>query len=322
MTGTFTQSLLQDSASAQSQAIQAGRRSGSSRSGGKTDGQNRFAHYIGRPLRRVPPILFAFALFAALYAGHRANVEGHLTPEKGAGYWLGIVGGLAMLTLLLYPMRKKFSHVRWLGRTTFWFRAHMTLGLIGPALILIHCDFKPGSLNSAVALFSMLLVAGSGLVGRYFYSRVHMGLYGRKARLQELLEDRDALDRVLGAELPDRLDVMAQLRAHAERSMKSSVFSRLFLQRGRSRRLQRILLADIGAALRADPDSQSWGWRARRRRNSDLRKALKLYFAATDKAATFGIYDRMLSAWHVAHLPLFFLLILAAIVHVVAVHLY
>lgn len=282
----------------------------------------RFAAYISRPLRAIPSLVFTGALLAGLYLGHRANVDGHLTPEKGAGYWLGIVGGLAMLALLLYPLRKKYAHVRWLGRTSAWFRTHMMLGLIGPALILIHCDLKPGSLNGAVALFAMLLVAGSGLVGRYFYGRVHMGLYGRKARLQEMLDDREALQQILGAELPDKLDVMMRLREHADRSMQSSVLARLLLQRGRSRRLRRSLMRGIGDGLNEQAAEQGWSRRERRQRAKAVRKALDLYCAATDKAATFGIYDRLLSAWHVAHLPLFFLLILAGIVHVVAVHLY
>merc|ERR1711879_716280 len=61
-------------------------------------------------------------------------------------------------------------------------------GVLGPTLILFHSNFSLGSTNSRVALFCMLLVAGSGLIGRYLYSRIHFGLYGKRASLVELTD--------------------------------------------------------------------------------------------------------------------------------------
>jgi hypothetical protein len=55
----------------------------------------------------------------------------------------------------------------------------MIMGIGGPLLILMHSTFQVGSLNAAVALYSMLLVAGSGVVGRFIYVRVHRGLSRR-----------------------------------------------------------------------------------------------------------------------------------------------
>jgi hypothetical protein len=40
------------------------------------------------------------------------------------------------------------------------------------------------------------------------------------------------------------------------------------------------------------------------------------------KAAAFGVSERLFSLWHVLHIPLFFVLVVAAIIHVVAVHFY
>jgi len=87
--------------------------------------------------------------------GWRDSEEGHLTPESGLSYWLGIGGASAMLLLLLYPLRKRMKALRGFGRLSAWFRIHMLLGVVGPALILFRCNFKLGSLNSNVALFSM-----------------------------------------------------------------------------------------------------------------------------------------------------------------------
>ena len=81
-----------------------------------------------------------------------------------------------------------------------WFRLHMVLGIIGPALIVMHCNFRLGSLNSNVALFAMLTVVASGIIGRYIYARIHRGLYGRKADVREFLVDAERWKQLLGAE--------------------------------------------------------------------------------------------------------------------------
>lgn len=284
--------------------------------------KGRFASYATRRLAAAPPLVFCGILGVALFVGWRVNDEGHLTAESGIGYWLGIAGSLAMLALLLYPLRKRLGPQWWLGSIASWFRLHMMLGLVGPALILVHCNFKAGSLNSTVALIAMLLVAGSGIAGRYFYGRIHMGLYGRKARVQEILGDCGALHGALGAELPAGERIVAALEAHAARSMAASLPARFLLQRGRSRRLRRKLVGE-GRRLIGEQAAQcGWSRREQRRRLVTLREHLSLYFSAVDKAATFTIYDRLFATWHVAHLPMFLLLVIAAIVHVIAVHLY
>ena len=66
------------------------------------------------------------------------------------------------------------------------------------------------------------------------------------------------------------------------------------------------------------------GWRAS---GNDARKEaallhLEQYLAAIRKAAAFAVYERMFALWHVLHMPMFFLLVFAAVVHVIAVHLY
>ena len=43
--------------------------------------------------------------------------------------------------------------------------------MLGPVLILWHTNFKLGSINSSVALIAMLVVAASGLVGRFLHGR-------------------------------------------------------------------------------------------------------------------------------------------------------
>jgi hypothetical protein len=46
------------------------------------------------------------------------------------------------------------------------------------------------------------------------------------------------------------------------------------------------------------------------------------HLAAVNKTAAFVFYERLFALWHVLHVPLFALLLFAAVIHVVAVHLY
>jgi uncharacterized membrane protein YdcZ (DUF606 family) len=120
------------------------------------------------------------------YFGWIGRTERNITAEEGLGYILGIVGASLMAALLLYPLRKRVRFLRFLGTTKRWFFWHMVLGIIGPILILFHSNFALGSLNSRISLYCMLLVSGSGLIGRYLYSHIHNGLYGRKTTLRSL----------------------------------------------------------------------------------------------------------------------------------------
>jgi hypothetical protein len=117
---------------------------------------------------------------AVLIYGWLHRNDHWINPETGIGYALGIVGGSLMLLLLVYPFRKRIRYLRAIGSVGFWFRFHMLLGLLGPLAILYHARYSWGALNSAVAMGAMLIVAGSGLIGRFLYSRVHRGYSGRK----------------------------------------------------------------------------------------------------------------------------------------------
>ena len=123
-----------------------------------------------------------FLMIAALIAGgwifkDQLTIE----AEEGIGYWLGIAGVSCVGLLLLYPVRKRIPGLRFIGSVPAWFHLHMALGLVAPTLILYHAGFRTGSVNAAVALVSMLVVAGSGLLGRMLYVRIHRTLHEKRS---------------------------------------------------------------------------------------------------------------------------------------------
>lgn len=266
-------------------------------------------------------------LVIALSVGWLLRDVGIVDPAHGVGYWLGIVGGSLMLFLLLYPAGKKWKFMQRLGLTRHWFRIHMVLGLVGPLLILYHCNFSLGSTNSTVALCSMLVVAISGIIGKYFYARIHRGLYGRRATIEGLrAEIVDSLEnsRGIAAILPG---FCRELHAISEEVLGDRYTRKMNIRRSllwsvkhhyvRLKMYVKIRRELRGRAMLSETIHANAG---------EIRRAALLYMndqvRVMRRIAQLAFYERLFSIWHLFHMPLFLLLVLSALVHVLAVHMY
>ncbi|HZC77968.1 MAG TPA: hypothetical protein VE258_09485, partial [Ktedonobacterales bacterium] len=281
---------------------------------------------VRKPWFTTERMFFAIAI-VVIYLGWRLPTERYITPKSGTGYALGIVGGSLVLLLLLYSVRKRVHWLGFMGTVNKWFEVHMVLGVLAPICILYHANFSLGATNSNVAFWSMMVVAASGLVGRYIYTHIHFGLYGRKLSLGELRSSADRL-RALESTMAFLPDLVGRLEREEKRMLASGP------------RLPVLgLLKPIGVAVNAL--GARWRLRSyvRRALNSAannsaaiasqrtrLRRAAAAYvdrrLVATRKVAAFEAYERLFSVWHLLHVPLLFILITAAIVHVIAVHVY
>lgn len=285
-----------------------------------------FSQYRAPSFAKVAPLMFGSVVVVVLWGGWLNREDNGLTPVSGVGYWLGIVGASLMLLLLLYPLRKRVK--KWwraFGTIRFWFRTHMILGVIGPVLIILHANFKLGSVNSNVALIAMLVVALSGVVGRYLYGKIHVGLYGRKAEVREILADADALKRAIGADLPVADRVVERLGAFAQLGTVSpkNVFAGFLLLPViglRASVVRMRLIAEVRQVITVEGKRLGWSRKVRQRRIAGVAELITLHNAAVKKAAAFAFYERLFRLWHLFHLPLFYLLVVATIVHVYAAH--
>jgi len=250
----------------------------------------------------------------ALSWGWSVRDEFYLTAESGLGYALGIVGLGCMLLLLLYSLRKRIRALRDWGPIRHWFGIHMFLGVAGPVAILFHANFRLGSLNSTVALLCVILVASSGLIGRFIYPKVHTNLYGRKTSLRELRGEasrsRRAVDSAASG-VPGVSQALTGFETHAlgEECGALQSWLRFFALPVRSRfvrrRCARMMETVRDRAHRAALDAE-----------------VAAYLKAVRRVAEFRGYERLLSLWHAFHLPFCVMLFLAAAVHVLAVHMY
>jgi len=268
---------------------------------------------------RLLSVLFAGLMVGLLLLGWWQRDNSYLVAESGPGYALGIIGGSLMLLLLLYPLRKRIRALHGMLSMKFWFRLHMICGLLGPLAILYHANFGLGSINSAVALACMLLVAGSGLIGRYLYVRIHRGLYGRRKEMGEMQaavhQAAEGLNSLVGedspaAELLQRTERLAASEAHGLwHSFHLRRLTREAVQE--CRQVWRGVLKDAVRQGALDKRTAQQAWRQ-----------LKRYVEAVQAAAAFRVNERLFASWHVLHLPLFIMMLITGIIHVFVVHIY
>jgi hypothetical protein len=194
----------------------------------------------------------------------------------------------------------------------------MALGLLGPTAILFHSNFSLGSLNANVALFCMLTVSLSGIVGRFIYTRIHLEYRGRVASFAELRNEASSEGGVLAEALGRSHEASAILEAHrswafAERGPIGR-FVMMWTIGVRGRRTRRRVMR----ALRRDTERSAMPKGSFR----SLRKAIRMQVRAIKRVAEYAVYERFFALWHALHLPFCVGLFAAAAVHVVAVHMY
>ena len=269
------------------------------------------------------PLLLA-AISGALLVGwiNRENLG--LEAESGVGYWLGVAGLSCVGVLLIYPLRKRIRFLAFIGSVPGWFHLHMTLGLLAPTLILFHAGFKTGSINALVALSSMLIVAGSGILGRMLYVRIHRGLTGKRAEVRAMAADTG----VLRETMVDGFAVVADISDELEATLhkpRANVFSAFAYALGASARIssaRRRMLSALKRGAASVAIAGAVGSVATKRLRRDGSVLVTAYCRALKREAYLTFFERLFALWHIMHLPLFFLMLVAAAIHVVAVHLY
>lgn len=250
-----------------------------------------------------------------------------LDPGSSLGYNLGLAGGLLMLSLFLYPLRKRMRALEQAGSMQAWFRYHMLAGIGGPLLILFHSTFTVRSMNGGVALYAMLLVACSGIVGRFLYRHIHSGLYGRQLSLADARSELDAATAKLGTVFALQTDIQPRLKSFSEAAFcrLDNVALRLwrFLSlRWKGRQLAKAIRRDAKRVLSRLGREEKLPRRELIINYRLAREQIDRYIEAVVQASQLAVWERLFSLWHVVHIPFIYLLVLSGIVHVVAVHMY
>jgi len=161
-----------------------------------------FAYLVSAAI--VLAVLAAGADFYRTPLLERAHHDGYWQWKAGGsvGHKLGITGASMMVLMLLYSVRKRVGALRRLGPLRRWLDVHIYLGVFGPLLIVLHSSLKVQGLV-ALSFWSMVVVALSGVLGRYLYLQIPRTRAGEEVALAEL----EAQDRELSGQLRNRFDL-------------------------------------------------------------------------------------------------------------------
>jgi hypothetical protein len=244
----------------------------------------------------------------------------YLKPSGAIGLRLGMFGFLLFLCIFLYPLRKKWA---WLGRqgsSKRWLDFHVLLGLVAPVIITFHSSFKFNGI-AGVAYWIMVLVALSGVVGRYIYAQIPRNLNSAELSLQEAQEQSLRLANKLkntGILSPRDVDGLLKL-PDVRRVQSISLLGVLW----------RMLLFDLRFPFRIWRLRQKMLWSQRkwwslvgfgRGENAVLEGAISMAREQTvlgKKIIFLSRSHRMLHLWHIIHRPFSYSFAVLASIHVI-----
>ncbi|MEO8478109.1 MAG: hypothetical protein ABI542_00645 [Gemmatimonadota bacterium] len=236
-------------------------------------------------------------------------------PSGTVGLTAGIVALLIFLFLWLYPLRKKYRRLAFLGSLGKWMDVHVATALALPLLLAIHSAWRADGLIG-LGLLAMVIVILSGVVGRYLYVRIPRARNGVELTGEEVANRRrDLLGNLslttgLSPDLIERtLDITPPLAVEA----------------GILRTLGRMLTDDLLRHRRIAEVRRRWAAVAPAGKplsRDALRDAVRLAsqeLSLRQQARMLTATHRVFRFWHIAHRPFAITALVAVVIHVLVV---
>lgn len=244
----------------------------------------------------------------------RSPLHVYLRPAGYVGQTAGILAVAIFIFLWLYPLRKKFRGLAWMGSVGQWLDVHITFALIMPLLLAVHAAWRFGGIIG-LGFHAMMIVWASGIIGRYLYMRIPRSRSGLELTLEEIAATRRSMVTELAA--TTGLDPV-----ELERTLSGAA----------SRRDSPGLFRAFGAMIAADFTR----WRVRRqlrRRWRNLPGRHRLDDRTLDTAVDLAAREialeqqvlllqrthRIFRYWHLLHRPIAIMALVAVVIHVAVV---
>jgi len=249
----------------------------------------------------------------------------NLQAEGDFTYNSGLVGGITMLVILLYALRKRARMLRKAGNMEVWYYFHLLGGVLGPLIIVFHTGFTIKSINSGVALFTMITIVLSGLFGRYIYTRIgyslHRKLLSIKESEKQLMDTLHRYDSPLGEKIERRLSNFALSCLTGPRSLLKLPM-RLLAIRGSAAACYVKASTDLTNMLKITARQEGLSNVEIKGRLNREKEQLREHISAVANIAHSHLFERVLVKWRILHIPLLYILVITGSFHVLAVHMY
>ena len=308
------------------------------------------------PQARKAPIINATALLAAKYPNYFADSNDNRTKAESrtvfvvsslilgliAFGWVkwnsinfqsggeftynsGLIGGISMALVLLYALRKRMKLMRRAGNMEGWYYFHLLGGVLGPLIIVFHTGFTIKSINSGVALFTMITIVLSGVFGRYIYTRIgyslHRKLLAIKDSETQLMESLNSYESPLAEKIERRLSNFSLSVLTGDRSILKLPM-RVVAIRGAATACYVKVSGDLTSMVKTRAKREGWASADVKERIHREREQLREHIAAIANIANAHLFERILVRWRILHIPLLYILVITALIHVLYVHMY
>jgi hypothetical protein len=237
-----------------------------------------------------------------------------LRPSGEVGHAFGWIGaGLMLLGVALYSGRKRLGAMGGLGPMRTWLNFHIYLCLTGPFLVALHTAGKLRGLG-VYSFWSMVVVAASGIIGRWLYQQFPRTIRGEAMSLAEILAEQAELRERLQTEFGLAPSLLKAVDAVAERSARrirgGAVASLLALPL--------LLVDDLLRPLRLSKIRHRLVRQRRlaRRETQALLGLIRRQVAIARRVAFLDTFRRVFTYWHVIHLVFFAAMLALLVLHV------
>jgi dihydropyrimidine dehydrogenase (NAD+) subunit PreT len=115
-----------------------------------------------------------------------------LRPGAGWGLLSGAAATAAIIANLLYLPRRSLKGSWIPGSLKAWMTSHLVTGTLALLLVAVHAGFRPKETAGGYAFLMLLVLAATGVIGRYFYALVPRAANGKEAALEELRREAAA----------------------------------------------------------------------------------------------------------------------------------
>jgi hypothetical protein len=235
----------------------------------------------------------------------RAHHEGYWDYKAGGrvGHKLGVAGSAMMLLMLGYSVRKRVPALRRTGPLRRWLDVHIYLGVFGPLLVVLHSSFKVQGLV-ALSFWSMVVVATSGVLGRFLYQQIPRTRAGEELALADVEQQDREVTETLRREFGLSGEQLSRLEAAIALPGRSGLFGALLRS------------ALGGLQVRAALRGFAAGTAVPRPLFREFERVLRRKAALRRRIQLWDRVHELFHYWHVLHKPFALLMYLFMFVHV------
>jgi len=240
-------------------------------------------------------------------------------------YNTGLIGGILMLMTLVHSLIKRFSVFNSLLSTTHSYYFHVFCGAIGALFIVVHSSFDFRSINSSVAMVSMMLILVAGAFGRYLYTYFTLSLH--KLYVEVSKTEQALFFNISKYNCNTAKQVRAKLSKIAFRSLSPSKNATTYLARAFTSAPYALYiyissLLDIFRIVDSATVLGDFEKEEIKKIKISHEKEIRQYVYNVTKMGYLNLFEQVFRNWRVLHVPFLYILTLTAIVHVIVVHMY